>query len=100
MDTGPAALAPLRGMVVDVEASEAPERLHHTIVLVSRCLDKQDRMPTAEALRVHTHVFIRRRMALEGRPVIEVTAVVEELHLDRYSQRLRRSGPPTHRGFD
>ena len=98
VDAGPAGIAPLRGVIVDVDWVTTLEHLHGAIVLASSYLDDQDRMPTAQPFRVKMRVFIRHGVAFNGSPVVEVAAIIQKLHLGvidaGFGQRLARGAGP------
>src|SRR5947207_7067638 len=98
VDAGPAGIAPLRGVIVDVDWITRLEHLHGAIVLASSYLDDQDRMPTAQSFRVKMRVFIRHGVAFNGSPIVEVAAIIQKLHLGvidaGFGQRLARGAGP------
>src|SRR5205814_8082043 len=81
MDTGPAGIAPFRRAIVDVDRIETLEHLYDAIVLASICLDDQHRLPTVQTFRIQVRISIRQGMTFDRCPVVEIAAVVQELHL-------------------
>src|SRR5436189_3007150 len=71
VDASPAGIAPLRGVIVDVDRITPLKHLHGAIMLASSYPNDQDRMPTAQRFRIKMRVFIPPGVAFTGSPVVE-----------------------------